>query len=124
MLGYATIGTKDLKSACAFYDALLAGIGGKQLMGLDHIKFYGTDAGGAMLAIAIPYNGEPQACGNGNMVAIAGGSPAGADALYAKAIELGAIDDGAPSQRLPFFYGAYVRDADGNKLCFFHMAAA
>jgi catechol 2,3-dioxygenase-like lactoylglutathione lyase family enzyme len=35
MLGYATIGTKDLKTACAFYDALLAGIGGKQLMGLD-----------------------------------------------------------------------------------------
>jgi hypothetical protein len=92
--------------------------------GLDHIKFYGTDAGGAMLAIASPYNGEPQVCGNGNMIAIPAGSPAGADALYAKAIELGAIDDGAPGQRLPFFYGAYVRDADGNKLCFFHMAAA
>ena len=31
----------------------------------------------------------------------------------------GATDEGAPGQRLPFFYGAYVRDADGNKLCFF-----
>ncbi|MFT6206961.1 MAG: putative lactoylglutathione lyase [Colwellia sp.] len=90
-------------------------------MGLDHIKFYGTDAGGAMLAIASPYNGEAQHCGNGNMIAILGGSTEGADALYAKAIELGATDEGAPGQRLPFFYGAYVRDLDGNKLCFFHM---
>jgi catechol 2,3-dioxygenase-like lactoylglutathione lyase family enzyme len=123
MLGYATVGTKNLETACAFYDALLAGIGGKQLMGLEHIKFYGIDGGGAMLAIASPYNGEPQACGNGNMIAIPGGSTAGADALYAKAMELGATDEGAPGQRLPFFYGAYVRDADGNKLCFFHMTA-
>jgi hypothetical protein len=60
-------------------------------MGLDHIKFYGTDAGGAMLAIASPYNGEAQHCGNGNMIAILGGSTEGADALYAKAIELGQL---------------------------------
>jgi predicted lactoylglutathione lyase len=123
MLGYATIGTKNLETSCAFYDALLAGIGGKQLMVLDHIKFYGTDAGSAMLAIASPYNGEAQHCGNGNMIAIPSGSTEGADALYAKANELGATDDGIPGQRLPFFYGAYVRDLDGNKLCFFHMTA-
>ncbi len=124
MIGYAVIGTKDLERSCAFYGALLEGIGGKQLMGLDHIKFYGTDAGGAMLAVASPHNGEPQACGNGNMIAIPGGSPEGADKLYAKAIELGATDEGEPGQRFPFFYGGYVRDLDGNKLCFFHMTDA
>ena len=42
------------------------------------------------------------------------------DKLYNKAMELGASDDGAPGQRIPDrFYGAYVRDPDGNKLCFF-----
>ena len=37
MLGYTTIGTKDLEKATAFYDALLEQIGGKQIMGLDRI---------------------------------------------------------------------------------------
>ena len=40
------------------------------------------------------------------------------DALYKKAIELGAKDEGEPGQRVPTFYGCYVRDPDGNKLTF------
>ncbi len=121
MIGYTTIGTTDLEKSLAFYDALLELVGGKQLMGLERIKFYGTDAGGAMLAVCLPADGADQSCGNGQMVAIPGGSPEGAAELYNKAIELGATDEGAPGQRVDFFYGAYVRDLDGNKLCFFHM---
>ena len=122
MLGYVTIGVNDMDRAVAFYDALLAEVGGKQLMGMDRIKFYGTGAPDtAMLAICIPYNEEAQNCGNGNMVAIPGGSREGVDKLYAKARELGATDEGEPGERMPIFYGAYVRDLDGNKLCFFEM---
>ena len=121
MLGYTTIGTKDLAKATAFYDSLLELVGGKQMMGLDRIKFYGTDAGGAMLAICIPADKGEQTCGNGQMIAIPGGSPEGADALYNKAIELGATCAGAPGQRASFFYGGYVRDLDGNKIAFYHM---
>jgi catechol 2,3-dioxygenase-like lactoylglutathione lyase family enzyme len=121
MLGYVTIGTKDMERSVAFYDALLAEVGGKQLFGMDRIKFYGTSPDSAMLAICIPYNEEEHQCGNGNMVAIPGGSREGVDKLYARAIELGATDEGPPGERLPVFYGAYVRDPDGNKLCFFEM---
>ncbi len=121
MLGYVTIGVKDMDKAAAFYDALLAEVDAKQLMGMDRIKFYGTGPGSPMLAICIPYDEQPQNPGNGNMVAISGGSREGVDKLYAKALELGATDDGPPGQRLPIFYGAYVRDLDGNKLCFFEM---
>jgi predicted lactoylglutathione lyase len=122
MIGYATIGTKDMPKAVAFYDTLLAEIGAKQLMDLDRIKFYGTGAeGAAMLAICIPYDENTQSAGNGNMVAIPGGSREGVDKLYAKAMELGATDEGEPGERMPVFYGAYVRDLDGNKLCFFDM---
>lgn len=121
MIGYTTIGTKNMDRAVEFYDALLAGIGGKQLMAMDRIKFYGTDEGGAMLAICNPFDENEQHCGNGVMVAFSGGSTEGADALYKKAIELGATTDGEPGQRMPFFYGGYVRDLDGNKLCFYHM---
>lgn len=124
MLGYTTIGSKDLAKATAFYDSLLELVGGKQLMGMDRIKFYGTDEGGAMLAVCTPFDEGQQNCGNGNMIAIPGGSPEGAEALYNKAIELGATDEGAPGQRLPFFYGGYVRDLDGNKITFYHMTPA
>ena len=123
MLGYATIGATDLDRACAFYDALLGEIGAKQLMGMDRIKFYGTGMDAAMLAICEPYDEKEQNCGNGNMIAIPGGDRAGVDRLYAKAMELGATDEGEPGERMPVFYGAYVRDLDGNKLCFYEMKA-
>ena len=121
MIGYVTIGTKNLEKACAFYDELLGTVGAKQLMGMDRIKFYGTGPGTPMLAVCTPYDGKTQSAGNGNMVAIPGGSRDGVDKLYAKAMALGATDEGAPGERMPIFYGAYVRDADGNKLCFFDM---
>ncbi len=123
MIGYTTIGVNDMDRAVAFYDGLLSEIGGKQLMGMDRIKFYGTGDGGAMLAICIPYDEKTPNQGNGNMIAIPGGSREGVDKLYAKAIELGATDEGEPGERMPIFYGGYVRDLDGNKLCFFEMKA-
>jgi len=104
MIGYTTIGVSDMDSACEFYGPLLAELGATQLIG-----------------ICVPYNEEAPHSGNGNMIAIPGGDRAGVDRLYAKAMELGATDDGAPGERLPIFYGAYVRDADGNKLCFYEM---
>ncbi len=121
MIGYTTIGSKDLNKAASFYNELLSLVNGKILMDMERIKFYGTDAGGSMLAICTPADEGIQSCGNGQMVAIPGGSPEGAEALYNKAIELGASCAGAPGQRVDFFYGAYVHDLDGNKLCFFHM---
>jgi len=121
MIGYTTIGSKDLDKAVTFYDGLLNLVGGKRVMEMDRIKFYGTEAAGAMLAVCTPHDNNEQSVGNGQQVAIPGGSIEGAQALYNKAIALGATDAGAPGQRFDFFYGAYVYDLDGNKLCFFHM---
>ena len=64
---------------------------------------------------------KPPESGNGTMVAVPAGDPAGVDRVYAKAIELGATGDGALGPRNPGFCRAYVRDADGNKLCFYEM---
>jgi catechol 2,3-dioxygenase-like lactoylglutathione lyase family enzyme len=122
MLGYVTIGVNDMARAEAFYNELLGELGAKKIYDMDRIKMYGTGEG-AMLAICIPHNKDAQNCGNGNMIAIPGGSRAGVDKLYAKAIELGATDEGEPGERMPVFYGSYVRDPDGNKLCFFEMKA-
>ncbi len=121
MLGYVTIGVSDMARAESFYGPLLAEVGATQLFGQDRIKFYGTGPDAAMLAICTPYDEQAANCGNGNMIAIPGGSREGVDKLYAKALELGAKDEGEPGDRLPIFYGGYVRDLDGNKLCFFEM---
>lgn len=120
MLGYVTIGVSDMARAEAFYDELLGELGAKQIVSMDRIKMYGTGKG-AMLAICIPHDKGEHNCGNGNMVALPGGSRDGVDKLYAKAIALGATDEGEPGERMPIFYGAYIRDLDGNKLCFFEM---
>ena len=50
------------------------------------------------------------------MVAIAMDSTDKVDAFYAKALELGGTDEGAPGLRLDNFYAGYFRDLDGNKL--------
>ena len=110
-----------MESACKFYAALLSELGGKQLFGMDRIQFFGTDPSAPMIAVCVPYDERAPESGNDTMIAIPAGDPAGVDRMYAKAIELGATDEGAPGSRNPVFYGAYVRDADGNKLCFYEM---
>ena len=127
MIGYATLGTNDIDSALTFYDALFATVGGKRLMQMPdsrQLTFYGAGAGKPMLAIGKPYDGQDATAGNGTMVALAADTREQVDQVYAKAIELGGADEGAPGSRGPEqmgFYGAYFRDPDGNKLCVFKM---
>ncbi len=119
MIGYTTLGSNDLEKAKTFYDALLAELGGKRTMGFDRMQLYGGPGGGAMVAICAPYDGEPASVGNGVMVALAASDREQVDRTHAKAIALGAADEGAPGPRGDAFYGAYFRDLDGNKLCVF-----
>ncbi|MFZ5638307.1 MAG: VOC family protein [Pseudomonadota bacterium] len=117
MLAYATLGTHDLARAAAFYDLVLAEIGAKRFMEEpDYFIAWGNSEQGAGLGITYPYNKEAATVGNGTMVALAASSRDQVDRLYAKAIELGGTDEGAPGQRYPGFYAAYFRDLDGNKL--------
>jgi len=120
MIAYTTIGTADIDKAKAFYLAVMEDMGVTVVMDLGRLAALGTPSGGAMLAVCTPYNEEAPSPGNGNMVSIAPGSKELVDKLYAKALELGGTDEGAPGQRMDGFYGAYFRDADGNKICFCH----
>lgn len=123
MIGYVTVGTNDLEKASRFYDALLAEIGGTRAMDEDTFKAW-SNGGQAMFSVIKPYDQNPATVGNGVMVAIAAPDRESVDKLYAKAIELGASDEGAPGERGGDFYAAYFRDLDGNKLNFFHYPAA
>lgn len=117
MLAYVTLGSNDTAKACAFYDAVLGEMGAKQVFNNGRLHFYGTGPGAPMLAIGGPYDDKAASCGNGVMPAIAAPDKETVDKVYNKAIELGAVDEGAPGQRMPTFYGAYFRDPDGNKIC-------
>jgi predicted lactoylglutathione lyase len=56
------------------------------------------------------------------MVGIVASDNAMVDAAHAKAMELGATDEGAPGVRGGGgLYIAYIRDFDGNKLAIFAM---
>ncbi|WP_166258518.1 VOC family protein [Marinobacter salicampi] len=121
MIGYVTLGVSDMAKAKAFYSELLSGLGAKVLLDMERITFIGKNMGSPMLAICIPFDKQPNHPGNGNMVALNPGSKEAVDSLYHKALELGATCDGEPGQRIPNqFYGAYIRDQDGNKVAFFH----
>ena len=117
MVGYVTIGTNDMERSARFYDALLGELGGKRMMDTDTFIAWSADGGGAALSITKPFDGNPPTVGNGIMVALAAESQEQVDAIYAKAIELGAQDEGKPGPRGDGgFYAGYFRDLDGNKL--------
>jgi len=117
MIGYVTLGTNDLDRAAAFYDALLAELGAKRMMQSERFVIWFVAPGKPALEVCKPFDGKAATVGNGTMVALVVDSPAKVDALYKRALELGAADEGAPGPRgLPGFYAGYFRDLDGNKL--------
>lgn len=120
MIGYVTLGTNDLDRAARFYDALLAEIGAKRMMQTDRFVVWFVAPDKPALGVFKPFDGNPATVGNGVMVALVVDSPAKVDALYKKALELGATDEGAAGPRgIPGFYAGYFRDPDGNKLNFY-----
>ena len=123
MIGYVTVGTNDLERSKQFYDNLFGELGARSFFANDRIVFWTVKDGASSFAIAKPYDEKEASVGNGNMVAIHVDSREQVDAIYAKAMELGATDEGLPGERIPTFYGAYIRDLDGNKLVFYKMTA-
>lgn len=117
MLAYATLGTRDMHKAAAFYDEVLGVLGAKRFMEEpDYFIAWGTSQDGAGLGITYPFDKQSATVGNGTMVALGAANREQVDAVYNKAIAMGGSDEGAPGQRSPGFYAAYFRDLDGNKL--------
>ena len=120
MIGYTTVGVSDMEKAKQFYCDLFADRGAKVQIDAGRIAMIGAAPNQPMVAVCTPYDGGAPTPGNGAMIAFPAKEKPEVDALHAKALSLGASDEGAPGQRVPDrFYGAYVRDPDGNKLCFF-----
>jgi catechol 2,3-dioxygenase-like lactoylglutathione lyase family enzyme len=124
MIGYITVGTNNLAAATKFYDELLALNGATRIMDLGRGYMWGVGPNKPGFAVMQPFDGAPATVGNGVMISLVVDSPAKVDAMHAKALGLGAKDEGPAGKRGDSgFYGGYFRDLDGNKLAIFCMGA-
>ncbi len=118
MFSHVTIGSDDPDKAAEFYDAVLGTLGIGVFFKGEGIASYGT-ATGPKTFVVRPFDGQPAVPGNGGHIAYLAESRAQVDAFHAKALELGGSCEGPPGVRAhyhPNYYGAYVRDPEGNKI--------
>ena len=112
----------DLNRSVTFYCAVMDVLG-------YALKFHDPEAGWAgwmqpdvprpLYLIGRPYDGGPPTPGNGVMVALLAPDRPAVNRAYAAALAHGGMDEGAPGLRPHYhsdYYGAYVRDPDGNKI--------
>ena len=116
-IGYVMAGTNDLERAVAFYDALLGGLGATRFIETDRAVSWSFGPGTTSLCATRPFAAGPATAGNGTMVALGLRNREEVDAAHARALELGATNEGDPGPRgTAGFYAGYFRDLDGNKL--------
>lgn len=124
MFSHITVGCTDLPRAAAFYDALLAPLGlvRRAVMpdgGPESACWVSPGQTLPRFYVYIPLDGEPASVGNGCMVAFSAPSAEAVHAAHEAALRRGGRDEGAPGPRPRYgqgYYGAYLRDPDGNKI--------
>ena len=123
MYSHITVGASSLRRAMRFYDAALAPLGMKRTRTFKFaasyapLEFSGVNE---PFWVVRPHDEKAATPGNGVTVAFDAQTHAAVDAFHAAALAGGGSDEGAPGVREhyhPNYYGAYVRDLDGNKIC-------
>lgn len=132
MFSHIIIGASDLERLGKFYDAVLAPLGLTRNSeendpdgGPDGIIWTPPGRTWPQFCVQLPWNGALASVGNGSQVSFAAASRAAVDTAWQAAIAAGGSDEGARGLRPhygPDYYGAYVRDPEGHKLCFVHSA--
>ena len=118
MFSHVTLGTNDWETAKPFWAAIATALDLPKLFEHDSGVAYG-EMTGQKIFVGPAFDGEPATNGNGTHIAFLAKSRAVVDGFYAAALENGGSDEGSPGLRPhyhPNYYGAYVRDPDGNKL--------
>ncbi|MFK7945636.1 MAG: VOC family protein [Paracoccaceae bacterium] len=118
IMSHVSIGSNDLARSLAFYDAVLATLGGKRLIehpgeavayGRQYPEFW----------VNTPLDNKPATTSNGVHFAFHADSKTDVDAFYKAALAQGAEDSGAPGSRAAYgapYYGCFVKDPDGHKI--------
>lgn len=117
VLSHVSLGTNDYPRAKAFYDQVLATLQIRCVMDFDGGAGYGRKF--PEFWVQKPHDGGRASVGNGVHISFLANSVDEVKAFHAKALALGAQDDGAPGYRPEYhdtYYAAFVRDLDGNKI--------
>lgn len=128
MFSHVTVGCRNLEQAAAFYDAVLLPLGLRRRLvipdgGPPSACWVMPDHRLPRFYVYLPFDRNPASIGNGSMVAFAAPSPAAVDAAHAAGLTARGTNEGAPGPRPHYgqgYYGAYLRDPDGNKLHVVH----
>ena len=117
MIHHVSFGTRDARRAKAFYDPVLAVVGWRCIQSSDRAADYGVSE--IMFSLETPIEGGEATAGNGSHVAFVARDREAVDRFHRTALENGGTDAGAPGLRPEYdanYYGAFVRDPDGNKI--------
>jgi len=120
MFSHVTVGSNDVAKAKGFYDALLKPLGLVRHADYPDGVGYSLTGGRPQLWIVSPLDKKAASVGNGITIGLEAPDRAAVDAAHKAAMSAGAKDEGAPGLRThyhPNYYGAYLRDPDGNKIC-------
>jgi len=118
IFSHVTLGTNDWARAKPFWDAVAKTLDWPLFDASDDGAAYGNPAG-QIIFIGPAYDEKPASAGNGTHIAFIAKRRADVDAFYNAAMANGGKDEGKPGLRPHYhanYYGAYVRDPDGNKL--------
>ena len=124
MFSHVTVGTNNLPKAEAFYNAILLPLDLKQRKiipdgGPASCCWVRDDDPLPRFYVYSPVNKALANTGNGSMIAFLATSTTSVDTSYNAGIEMGAKCEGKPGPRNHYgkgYYGAYLRDLDGNKI--------
>ncbi|WP_282610394.1 VOC family protein [Pelagibius sp. Alg239-R121] len=122
MFSHFTLGSNDLKRSERFYDAVMASLCQTLIAGDpndSYLMFAPADQRYPHLFVCRPFDGLPATWSNGFHIAFNAPDKETVDQFHTAAMAAGGYDEGAPGIRPDYdqdYYGAYVRDPDGNKL--------
>jgi len=122
LISHITIGHANFERERAFYTAVLGTLGMEELPDEAYESLAGFGFPGFQTPIVYvqrTFDGKPASFGNGTHVAFKADSREAVDRFFAAAIKCGGRSEGEPGPRPHYsahYYGAYVRDAVGNKL--------
>lgn len=123
MISHVFIGVSDFDRAMGFYAVVMDALGNQPRFcdrGRPWAGWQSASSGRPLLLIGHPFDGQPHAQGNGNMLALDARSREEVRRVHELALASGGLDEGPPGLRPwyhPNYYGAYFRDPDGNKIC-------
>jgi catechol 2,3-dioxygenase-like lactoylglutathione lyase family enzyme len=117
VIHHVSLGSNDLGRSRAFYDPVLAVLQLRLISSDERELVYGTAI--YLLNVIRPLDGNPALAGNGSHIAFSAHDRGMVNEFYRIALLHGGTADGAPGIRAEYdlhYYGAFVRDPDGNKI--------